>query len=302
MIRYPVTIRNLLAQIRADVPDDWIKRARKRTDEFYRQSRYVEDDTTLKPFWTELVPLYLRIQQNKCIYCERTLDDPVYGRVEMTIEHYRPKQQVHAWPSAYMRKQYPHLTPYQRPRGENLPGGYWSLAYHPLNLAVSCLRCNLRVKKSFFPINASRVIPPERSLQAYRSESPDLFYPFSTVDPDDPAECIVFRGPFAFPSMDVSHRHRERARVTIDLLHLNQRSELIRERCRAICQVYVSLILVSSKKPGEQVVGQQALDAAIHAGAPHVNCARCFLRLCQQDAETARMIYFEAVKRLNPTL
>jgi len=300
MIRYPVSVRSLLAGIKTQGAQDWPVRARLRTAEFHRRGGYVEDDGALKPFWSELTPLYLQLQQNKCIYCERTLGDAVYGRVEMNVEHYRPKQRVDAWPSVYLRRHYPHLTHYNRVRGDNLPEGYWALAYHPLNLAVSCRRCNLRVKKSFFPIDASRVTSPERNLHLYSSELPDLFYPLSTVDPDDPEACIAFRGPIAFPSVTASVRVRERARVTIDLLHLNQRSELISERCRSICLVYANFVLTRLQDTARQREGQLGLDVATADKAPHANCARCFLRLCQDDIETARMFFFEAVKRIAP--
>ena len=279
--------------------------ARQRTSEFKQQGKYFEDEAKAKPFWSELKELYLGLQENKCVYCERCLYDSVYGNVEMNIEHYRPKQRVDAWPSAYMRQQYVHLAQYSTVRGGGLPGGYWPLAYHPLNLAVSCLRCNLRVKKSFFPISKVRVPPQSvspqsavRNLFAYNAEAPDLFYPLSTIDVDDPQECILFRGPFAFPSSHVSARARERARVTIDLLHLNKRSELIQERSRQICTVYLGHLLSKDTDPIKRTEGLRWLNISVLPRSPHSHCARCFLELCEQDSPTAKMYYDEAIKRL----
>lgn len=298
MRRYPISRDTLIRTIRARCPD-WMERARFRRRAFHHHGGYFETDAEA-PFWGELKPLYLEIQGGKCAYCDRTLEDIEYGALEMDVEHYRPKKEVAGWPSVYMRKRYRHLAHYTGIRGAAFPEGYWQLAYHPLNLTVCCVLCNRRLKDTFFPIVGMRttargggITPRDCYL-----EDPDLFYPIGDIDPDDPATCITFYGPFAQPAPGATTRQRERAEVSIDLLHLNVRPELIRGRSRVLCAVYAAYLLSKSRNPDKKRVGVQLLATLQLASEPHSHCATCFLELCRTDPAAAEGLYEEANLRL----
>lgn len=299
MRRYPIDHSDLIHRIRLDKPN-WLERARSRLRAFFRQDGYFETDAA-KPFWGELKPLYLQLQSAKCVYCDRTLDDIEYGALEMDMEHYRPKRNVVGWPSTYLRHQHAHLGHYTSVRGASLPGGYWRLSYHPLNLAVSCIRCNRRVKLGYFPVagNRSTIQGGGISPRCNEAEDPDLFYPIGHIDPDSPEDCITFHGPFARPALDVTLRQRERAKVTIDLLHLNERPELIRGRSRVMCSVYAAHLLSRSQIAENRRVGLQELDRLRLVSEPHSKCAACFLLLCIAEPVTAEQLYEEAFDRLH---
>ena len=302
MRRYPVQDGALVRKIRALSPD-WFQRARQRVHAFSRHNGYFEKDAdgnSYKPFWNELKDIYLSLQQYKCVYCDRTLDDIEYGAVEMEVEHYRPKQKVYAWPSRDMRRNYPHLNQYLQMRGAALEGGYWHLAYHPLNLAVSCIRCNRRVKLCYFPIAGIRATARGGGVspRQCRDEDADLFYPIGNIDPDDPATCITFYGPFAIPAQGVTPRCQERARITIDLLHLNQRPELLRGRSRIICAVYTANMLALCSDPGKADIGHNQLNLLQLTTEPHSHCATCFLHLCRTNPVEAAQIFAAADDRL----
>ena len=47
----------------------------------------------------EVKAVYIRLQKNKCAYCERQLTGLDHGgAIEHDLEHYRPKGHVPAWP------------------------------------------------------------------------------------------------------------------------------------------------------------------------------------------------------------
>lgn len=299
MIRYNVGIRELIRLIKRESPD-WLSRARTRTKQFILENGYFENEKDALPFWNELKPVYMAIQKSKCIFCERTYEDADYKTIELDVEHYRPKRKVDTWPSPYMRKRHAHLDHYNTTRGSSLTDGYWSLAYHPLNFAVCCLRCNRTYKKNFFPIDQNRLssIKGQRHLSRFHSEQPDLFYPLSTIDVDNPEVCLFFKGPFVFPVENLPIRTRERVRITIDLLQLNIRPELIRGRCRIIRAMYPHYILSLDNDLDKRATGVQGLKSLILRSEPFCRCAQCYLDLCKNDQESAKSFFLEAVDRL----
>lgn len=216
----------------------------------------------------------------------------------MEIDHYRPKRLVNAWPSSHVRTKHSHLAYYDSELGNKLEKGYYALTYNPINLVLCCPKCN-KQKRTFFPVSGQRVTTSERNVSDYTSEAPLLFYPLSSVDSDDPERCIQFIGATAYPAEGSSESQRLRARVTIDLLHLNERSELIDARCRVICQIYANYMLARSSDPEQHKVGKLNINNFTSEAAEHTNCARCFLRLCDQDLDKARQIFEDAWLRIN---
>ena len=99
MIRYDVTPSDLEAAVRRIAPN-WLTDAAARTEYFRSVGRYDEDGGT----WSAIKDAYMRLQHNKCAYCERKLSGPPEGRIEHDVEHYRPKSVVKAWPTEAMRR------------------------------------------------------------------------------------------------------------------------------------------------------------------------------------------------------
>src|SRR5438552_12772588 len=96
MIRYPVTREGLERLVEAERPG-WLMRARRRTRKFLAAATYQEREA----IWSEVKAVYVRLQHNKCAYCERRLTGLDYGgAIEHDLEHYRPKGDVPAWPPA----------------------------------------------------------------------------------------------------------------------------------------------------------------------------------------------------------
>jgi uncharacterized protein (TIGR02646 family) len=81
--------------------------------------------------WQALKPYLILFFAGRCAYCEATIVTTDFGHVE----HYRPKKKVTDEPTH--------------------PGYYWT-AYEPMNLLLSCARCNsgdgIGGKKNFFPV------------------------------------------------------------------------------------------------------------------------------------------------------
>ena len=116
----------------------------------------------------------INCHNGKCCYCERKRD-----RVEIDIEHYRPK---HAF------------TENREDTVKQYPGYYW-LAYNWENLFLSCKECNITWKKNSFPLSN----PRSRSRwhddnNIIENEEPLLVNPS-----DEPREHIRFNNDAPYP-------------------------------------------------------------------------------------------------------
>lgn len=147
MIRYPQALIDIEAVV-ADESPTWLTRARKRTALLIKLQRYTETvidpegkTQKLAPFWGDVKQIYMRRQYNKCVYCEIGLEGKEYARVQWDLEHFRPKSNVRRW-----RKH-----TYSFSTGDDWPVGYYQLAYHLHNYAVSCKTCNSPFKSDYFP-------------------------------------------------------------------------------------------------------------------------------------------------------
>lgn len=140
-------------------------------------------------------------QFSKCVYCESRLNGD-YGHVE----HFRPKGGYTIPPSTVL------ITP-----------GYFWLAYDWDNLLLSCSRCNTSYKKNHFALvdESSRDIP-NRDISR---EVALLVNPYA-VNPNDYME---FHEYIIVPKL-IEGRESRIGRYTIDLLHLNKRPDLVRNR------------------------------------------------------------------------
>lgn len=129
MIRYPVTRIKLEELIDAE-DATWRQRAAERTAGF-RQKGFYEEASSI---WSEVKPVYMRLQAGKCAYCEREMERVEVGKVDHDVEHFRPKGNVKAWKAPKkLINQGVAIT-----AAPNEGKGYHLLPYHILNYASAC--------------------------------------------------------------------------------------------------------------------------------------------------------------------
>lgn len=278
MIRYPISDPDLRAEINRQ-KRGWLAKAEKRTAKFAAAGRYDEKSG----IWSEIKPVYVRLQHNKCGFCERKLSDETHGLIEHDVEHFRPKSTVSAWPSAALK---PRLN-YSFSTGDAWAPGYYLLAYHPWNYLAACKPCNSALKSSFFPIAGPRAADPSLAADPWqlKDEQPFLIYPLGDLD-DDPAELITFYGNMPRPAHRSGPRNR-RARVTIDFFELHTREDLLEERATWILGLWTALRLVQTGTPQDRTLAEGHVQRSISPQAPHANCLRAFHALAEQSAAEA---------------
>ena len=108
MIRYDITETELRARIDRQKAD-WQTRAASATALYRRAGKYGEPDdknwdaetrgVPPSPFWGQIKAVYMKLQKNKCAFCERELTT---RPKDHDIEHFRPKRAVVSWPSLPM--------------------------------------------------------------------------------------------------------------------------------------------------------------------------------------------------------
>lgn len=192
MIRYNISEDELLERINAE-KSGWLKRAKERTDKFVLAKQYNESSG----IWREIKRVYMKLQHNKCAYCERRLADADNGgTIEHDVEHYRPKNTVPQWPSERIAEE--RDLNFNFETGKELLKGYYWLAYHAFNYCTSCKKCNSPLKKNYFPIAGSRGNPVETPKELNDTEKPFLIYPIGDLD-EDPEDLITFNGVSPIP-------------------------------------------------------------------------------------------------------
>jgi len=95
LIRYDFKQADLTAEIVASDPR-WFEKALTRTKKFQKLGRFEEKSS----IWSKTKPAFMRLQMNKCVFCERQFENPEYGTIEFDVEHFRPKSSVEPWPDA----------------------------------------------------------------------------------------------------------------------------------------------------------------------------------------------------------
>lgn len=290
MIRYPVTLEELRAWIEVEVPG-WLARAAKRTERFRRAGRYDEDSG----IWSEVKKVYMRLQHDKCGYCERQLASEDFGgAIEHDVEHYRPKNGVRRWPSEEVARE--RGLSYGFSTGEELPEGYYLLAYHPFNYTTACKKCNSPLKASYFPIAGLRGLQSDDPA-TLRGEAPFLIYPLGELD-EDPEGILTFLGISPVPRASEGPR-RDRARVIIDFFELDRREELWRERADTIVAVFIALRLLQTGGASERDLATRNIEWLTSPASRHTNCARAFRSLYETDPARAEEMARAAQAYLN---
>ena len=232
---------------------------------------------TIGSGWTEVLPVFLALQGNRCAFCETSGDF-------FDVEHFRPKGSCKAWDEDLK-------VPHGRATG------YPELAHAWWNYVAACTACNSRLKSNMFPIAGTassktkgwKAADPDADWEAIRglnaSEKPLLLYPLGALD-IDPATAIAWDGPLPRPKK--GGRAVRRARTTIHFFRLDgdlsstrkQRLQLVKDRAAAI--------LLAAAEPG------LATDAL-----PFPSAVAAFRSLQSTDPDRAAAIV-EACRRLLP--
>ncbi|MDX2041413.1 MAG: hypothetical protein SF097_09195 [Acidobacteriota bacterium] len=278
MIRYPITQAELEAAVERE-KRGWLDKARQKTDAFRAAGGFNEPAS--RNSWSEIKAAYIRLQQNKCAYCERSFGHDRRSRIEHDVEHFRPKSSVKAWPAEGASLSYSFAT------GDASETGYYLLAYNIFNYTTACKTCNSILKVNYFPVLAARKLNSEK-FTTLKAEKPLLVYPIGELD-DDPEELITFEGFLPVPKFKRGDRYR-RARVTIDLFELDTREDLLKARAGIILSLWVALRLLQTAGAAadDHADAQKIVELATSSASPHTNCARAFSKLYEQDFAKAR--------------
>ncbi|NTA84818.1 hypothetical protein G6L13_30685 [Agrobacterium tumefaciens] len=273
MIRYALDENQIRSNI---ILEDatWFAKTARRTAKFKRERQYAEKST----IWSAAKPAFMIAQKNKCLFCERAFSGPNDSRIEMDLEHFRPKSSVTPWVRPLGADGYPEDT------GQGSDGYYW-LAYDISNYAASCKTCNTLHKSNCFPIAGTRLA--QHDAQAtLSSERPYLCYPLGDQD-EDPENIITFAGTIAIPAA-AGGFNRQRGLLIIDFFGLNRHDLLHIERAQAIERFGLALLAVSEGRGNavDQTYVQQINNPMI----PHAGCLRAFGRLWQREEQEGRRI------------
>lgn len=276
MIRYPSTRTDIETAV-YDIDARWLQKAQQRTDALRQAGSYSEASA----IWSVVKPVFIDLQRNKCLFCERKFASPEYGRIEYDLEHFRPKSTVALWPDA---ARHPHLD-YGFQTGVAGAGYHW-LAYDLGNYAAACKICNSIFKIDFFPVEGIRG-QADATIGELTAEEPLLCYPIGDGD-DDPEDLITFVITTARPKHDHG-RSARRGQVMIDFFGLNAREDLHRERARMIALLGTALVAITEGRANAN--DHAVLRLAADPRMPHANCLRSFRRFWDDDQETARKAY-----------
>jgi hypothetical protein len=279
MIRYPITKAELESAVERE-KRGWLTKARQKTEGFRAAGEFNEPAS--RNSWSEIKAAYIRLQQNKCAYCERSFGHDRRSRIEHDVEHFRPKSSVKTWPPEGSKLRYNFAT------GDASDKGYYLLAYDIFNYTTACKTCNSILKVNHFPVLANRKTN-SNDFATLKAERPLLIYPIGDLD-DNPEELITFEGFLPVPKFKRGDRYR-RARVTIDLFELDTREDLLKARAGIIFGLWAlfRLLQISGATAEDRADAQRLIDLATSAAAPHTNCARAFSKLYEQDIAKARL-------------
>jgi hypothetical protein len=283
MIKIERDLQKLEQDIDALVPT-WRSRAQAKTDEFIRLGRYEESS----PIWSEIKVIFSKLQNNRCLYCQRSLAGTTFGSGEHDLEHFRPKGRVSAYPSPSDSVQF------SFPTGSSQASGYYWLAYHLENYAVACISCNRGLKADGFPISNTRGIASTGVTDLNVTEQPLLIFPFV----EDPEDFIGFFGVTPKPKFKRGLKYR-RALVTISFFALadERREELYRERFKVISELWSQYNTIQeSRVVAIKQKAQVRIKTLCDPESEHSACARAFYQLLESDPERAWDIYEAAVE------
>lgn len=292
MIRYPeATQAQILAQIAALKPD-WMQKAAEETAKVVTAGYFTPPKPTVKggkkgkappSIWSDVKIVYMRLQQFKCIFCERAMAEEE-GSIEHDVEHYRPKNALKAWRAPKPLATVPHLA------GGAADTGYYWLAFDTGNYAAACKPCNSTQKSSYFPIAGARGKAVDSIAQLDHEEQPLVIFPMV----EDPASLITFNGILAVPVHSSGPKH-VRAAVTIALFKLNTREELRSDRFRAIRSVFSAyeLLQTTTSDVKKQDAALQLIELT-SVNSPQSGCAKAYLDVLKSDPNRGWEVYLEA--------
>jgi hypothetical protein len=275
MIRYDITPANLLAKVN-ELDAAWIGKAKTRTQQFIKAKKF-EDKS---PIWGDVKPIFITLQQKKCIFCERQFEGPELGTIEYDLEHFRPKSGVKRWNGP--RKS----AGSYRATGADSSSGYYWLAYSLDNYAASCKVCNSPLKSNYFPIAGKRATH-RGGADSLKKEKQYLCYPIGAGD-DDPETLITFEGTIAIPAAKSGHR-RARAEVIIDFFELNSRDQLHQQRAKQIVLLGNALEKIGAKTADD--VDRSLVEMITSPRMPHTACSRAHAALWKKSPAHANDIY-----------
>jgi hypothetical protein len=271
MIHYAITHDDLRTQIEAEKPG-WLARA-----------AAAEPADAL---WGEIKAVFLRLQNDKCLYCELKLEGGPLGKRIWDVEHYRPKGRVRAWPLGAK-------ADYGIVCGDAFDDGYALLAHEERNYAATCKVCNSGLKSDYFPVRQARRFNTN-DYDELALEEAHLLFPLGAWG-DSPDGYIVFQGMIPVPvAAPGSGRAYERAKVTIDFFKLAAGREILRrERAKVITDLYDELLLLDSAvEEARKERARERIAEACDPATAHSACAMDFLRVCGEDPALAKQ-YFE---------
>jgi hypothetical protein len=267
MIRYPATRALIEQQIRALRPN-WLDLAARRTGKFVREKKFNDG----APIWSQVKPVFMKLQHNKCIFCEQKIE----GTIANDLEHFRPKSSVTEWPMKSRGLKY------DFPTGKASASGYYWLAYDVENYAAACKQCNTPYKSNFFPVAGKRAAT-RRPVARLKDEQPLLCYPIGTLD-DDPESLVSFSVTTAIPVKKKGARNR-RGRVIIDFFELNKRELLHEGRAMMLGLLGDALARLEN---GNDPIDVELVATLQSSSSPHAACLRAFRRLWDDDRAMAR--------------
>lgn len=280
MIQYPISKAELESLIEQESPG-WLAKAKSRTSEFRAQGKYQE----ASPIWSDVKPVFMKIQACKCAFCERKLEAVDYGKVEQDVEHFRPKGRVRAWkaPDSLVTQG---VTIADVP---NLDKGYYLLPYHPFNYSSACKPCNSILKKDYFPIAGNYDLDGDDPA-SLKAEQALLIYPIGDFD-TKAEELIRFFG-VAPQAVCRNGYDRSRALLTIEFFKLDDaaaRKNLFRGRAVMIMALYPQLCRQADGHDGPE--SKKIVDGFTSSNSEHTNCARSFQALFNADRTQATAVF-----------
>ena len=252
-------------------------------------------DAKISPLWSEIKPVFTRLQHGKCAFCERPLGADEVAAYEQDVEHFRPKKGVVSWPPRKPIGGMPH--PADLPASQQAGAGYRKLPFHELNYIVACKTCNTRCKGNYFPIAGSKhEFTAMNPIGLGSKEKPYLIFPLGQLD-DDPESLVTFLGFRAEVPAGAKGYNKERGQVTIHFFLLNdpaRADQLFLGRATQLELLYRK-ILAFERSPVKR--RQEAWNDAIAECSsvnPFAGCVRAMIRLYLRDPEAARQLMLEA--------
>ncbi len=292
MIRYAISKAKLEAAIEAEKPG-WLAKAKQKTDAFRKAKDF--NEPAAQNSWSDIKGVYMKLQHNKCAYCERVLGSLQFGKIEHDVEHFRPKNAVKAWPTAKMKTS--RGLHYTFSTGAASDNGYYLLAYNILNYTTACKTCNTSFKSNYFPIAGTRNTSSS-DFKKLKREGAFLLYPLGSSD-EDPEDMITFEGVIPVPKIKTGVAY-QRARITIDFFGLT-RDELLQRRALILQYLWQSFLIVDNPQatPQDKQLAERIIALGTSAKSEQSACARAFFQLCQQNRTLAEVYVEQAAQYLN---